>query len=94
MLVDERVTVKLDKSENAVDAVSASCNRIAALASKRGTVRNALLPKEVALHRAITDIKQEAAENAPDFTPNGRLFRSKPDCSFSKSTMPPPSSSS
>ncbi|MBV5271683.1 MAG: hypothetical protein JZU55_19480 [Afipia sp.] len=74
VLVDARVTVKLGKSDVA-DAINASRNKIAALTSQRGAVRNALLPKDVALHRAITDIKQEAAENAPDFTPNAKLVR-------------------
>lgn len=75
VLVDARVPAKISKSENVIDAINASRNYIAALVSKRGAARNALLPKEVALHRAITDIKLAAAKAAPDFTPNARLVR-------------------
>lgn len=70
---DGRVSVKLGKSEGIIDKINASRKVIAALISKRGAVRNALLPKEVALHRAINDLKVSAV--IPDFTPNTRLIR-------------------
>lgn len=74
-LVDARVSAKIGKSEKVIDAIRASRNSIAALVSQRGAVRNALLPKDIALHRAITDIELAAAKAAPDFTPNARLVR-------------------
>lgn len=74
-LVDARVSPKIGKSESIMEKISASRNSIGRLISQRGAIRNALLPKDIALHRATTDIKLEAAKAAPDFSPNARLVR-------------------
>lgn len=73
--VDARVSVKVGKSDSLPEKIAASRNVIAKLTSKRGAIRNALLPKDVALKRAIGDIEKEAAKGAPDFTGNARLIR-------------------
>jgi hypothetical protein len=73
ILTDARVSVTVATSDDLSKRVAASRKLIATLTSKRGAVRRALLPKEVAIHGAVSAIKRAAAEGAPDFSPNARL---------------------
>ena len=75
VLIDARVSITVKKTDDLSARVGESRAVIAKLTSERGRVRRALLPKEVALHRAITDIKRAAAEGKPDFSANTRLVQ-------------------